>query len=257
MRLFDTHCHFDFEVFSQDFEAQLTQAHDSGVERFVIPSIGLSNWQTVSMLSSQYTSIYHALGLHPYFLNAQSEDHLPILEEKLAERSMKCVAVGECGLDAMIDVPAELQEHLFLAQIELAKRYKLPLILHARKTHNRLLQLLKEARFNNGGVLHGFAGSYQQAMQFVEMGFYIGVGGVITYPRANKTRQAVTQIPLKNLVLETDAPDMPLNGHQGKSNHPKMIGEILSCLASLKQESEQTIAENVWNNSNLAFGICE
>lgn len=257
MRLFDTHCHFDFEVFSQDFEAQLAQAQNAGVERFVIPSIGLSNWQTVSMLSSQHTSIYHALGLHPYFLNAQSEGHLPTLEERLGERGTKCIAVGECGLDAMVDVPVNLQERLFIAQIELAKIHQLPLILHARKTHNRLIQLLKKARFNNGGVLHGFAGSYQQAMQFVEMGFYIGVGGVITYPRANKTRQAVTQIPIENIVLETDAPDMPLNGHQGKGNHPKMIGEILSCLASLKQDSKQSIAENVWNNSNLAFGICE
>jgi TatD DNase family protein len=157
----------------------------------------------------------------------------------------------------MVKVDMALQERIFIHQIEMANQYQLPIILHSRKTDNRLLQLLKQNRFQYGGVLHGFSGSYQQAMQFIECGFYIGVGGVITYPRAKKTRQAVAQLPLEKLVLETDSPDMPLNGHQGKANHPKMIGEIVSCLASLKGMSRQTIAENVWKNGNLAFGICE
>lgn len=257
MRLFDTHCHFDFEPFADNFSDNLAQANQCGVERFVIPTVGPQNWQEVEALSSQFHGVYHALGLHPYFLTDESSDYLIELENRLRARTKFCVAVGECGLDGLVNISAAEQEHIFIAQVKLATLFQLPLILHSRKTHNRALQILKQCRFQFGGVLHGFSGSYQQAMQFIELGFYIGVGGVITYPRANKTRQTVAQLPVEKLVLETDAPDMPLNGHQGKANHPKMIGEIVSCLASLKGMSEQTIAENVWKNSNSAFGICE
>lgn len=257
MRLFDTHCHFDFEPFSDDFASQLQQAHQHGVTRLLIPAIGPSNWQKVIDLSSQYPSIYYALGFHPYFLDGDSIQYLQSLETLLSDSDPNCVAVGECGLDAMIDVEMGLQEMLFIRQIELASQSKKPLILHARKTHNRLIQLFKQYRFQYGGILHGFSGSYQQAQQFIELGFYIGVGGVITYPRANKTRQAIAQLPLERLVLETDAPDMPLSGHQGEDNHPKMLAAVLDCLAELRPESKSEIGQAVWDNSSRALGLCE
>lgn len=257
MRLFDTHCHFDFECFAADFAGHLQQARQHKVERYLLPAIGPSNWPTLSDLSRQYSGVYYALGMHPLFLNPQSERHVAELRLLLERRDGSCVAVGECGLDAMIDVDMSQQERLFVQQVDLASQYQLPLILHSRKTHNRLLQIIKQKQFKYGGVLHGFSGSYQQAMQFVECGFYIGVGGVITYPRANKTRRAIEQLAVEHLVLETDAPDMPLNGYQGKTNHPKMLGQILTCLANLKGLSEQTVAEIVWKNSHSAFKICE
>ncbi|MFM2590812.1 TatD family hydrolase [Vibrio sp. TBV020] len=257
MRLFDTHCHFDFEPYQDDFNQHLDQAKQQSVVRFLLPAIGPENWHVISSLSQQHTEIYYSLGMHPYFLTSTDEIYLNELNHLLESREAKCVAIGECGLDGMIDVDMELQERIFIAQVKLATSFQLPLILHCRKTHNRMIQILKQQRFKFGGVLHGFSGSYQQAMQFIELGFYIGVGGVITYPRANKTRQAITQLPIEKLVLETDSPDMPLNGHQGKPNHPKMIGEILSCIASLKGMPRQTIAEIVWKNSNSAFCICE
>lgn len=257
MRLFDTHCHLDFSPFSDDITHHLNLAQQQAVVRLLIPSIGASNWETLDKLAKQYASIYYALGIHPYFIDGQSLADLTTLEQRLTNRSEHCVAVGECGLDAMIEMDLALQERLFVRQIELAQSFQLPLILHARKTHNRLIQLLKKHRFTHGGVLHGFSGSYQQAMQFVEIGFYIGVGGVITYPRANKTRLAIAQLPLDALVLETDSPDMPLMNEQGKPNHPQNLSKILRELALLKNTSTQTIAENVWKNSNLAFNICE
>ncbi|RTZ16052.1 TatD family deoxyribonuclease [Vibrio aquaticus] len=257
MRLFDTHCHLDFDIFQDDFEPQLKSAYEQGVSRFVVPSVGSSNWAKVHQMAAGHTDIYYALGMHPYFLHPQSIDELPTLKEWLNRRSHQCIAVGECGLDAMVKVDMALQEKVFIEQVRFATSCQLPLVLHSRKTHHRILQILKQEKFQFGGVLHGFSGSYQQAMQFISLGFYIGIGGVITYPRANKTRQAVAQLPLESLVLETDSPDMPLNGHQGKSNHPKMLGEILSCVALLKGMSEQTIAEIVWKNSNSAFCICE
>ncbi len=257
MRLFDTHCHFDFAPFASNFPAELELAKQQGVERFLIPSIAPSNWREVTRLSKVYPDIYYALGFHPYFLDTDQPVNQALLEQWLTLRSKKCVAIGECGLDGMINVDRELQEFAFLAQLRLAKTFQLPLIIHARKTHNRLIQLIKKERFQFGGILHGFSGSYQQAMQFVELGFFIGVGGVITYPRAKKTRQAVSQLPEEVLVLETDAPDMPLSGFQGKVNHPKMLPKTLVCLAELRNTSAQTFANILWKNSNLALNICE
>lgn len=257
MRLFDTHCHFDFAPFANDFPAELALAKQQGVERFLIPSIGPSNWREVTRLSKLYPEIYYALGFHPYFLDADKPVDQASLEQWLTLRSEKCVAVGECGLDGILDVDIQLQESTFLAQLRLAKTFQLPLIVHARKTHNRLIQLIKKEQFQFGGILHGFSGSYQQAMQFVELGFFIGVGGVITYPRASKTRQAVSQLPKEVLVLETDAPDMPLHGFQGKTNHPQMLPKTLMCLAELHNTSAQTFANILWENSNLALKICE
>ncbi|MFW7524192.1 TatD family hydrolase [Vibrio ostreicida] len=255
MRLFDTHCHFDFEPFSQNFDSQLLRANQHGVERFVIPTIGPSNWSSVALLAKQHPSLFFALGFHPYFIDAQSVEHFSLLESLLANQPAQCVAVGECGLDGAIPLQASIQEQVFIRQLELAASFHLPVILHGRKTHNRMLQLIKNSRFKGGGVLHGFSGSYQQAMQFVELGFYIGVGGVITYPRAQKTRRAVKQLSLEHIVLETDAPDMPLYGHQGEINHPKMLTKILACLADLKEMPFQTVMDSVWSNSHLAFNM--
>lgn len=160
-------------------------------------------------------------------------------------------------MDFAIDVPVELQEQALELQFELARRFDLPVILHSRKAHNRLIQLVKAAKLPKGGVLHAFSGSYQQAMEWIRLGFLIGVGGTITYPRANKTRDAIQRISLENIVLETDAPDMPIIGYQGEPNHPSKLIHVLNELAVLRTESKQSIASQLWENSNSAFFICE
>lgn len=257
MRLFDTHCHFDFDVYKTDFSTHLNSACLVKVEKFLIPSVGPSNWGRVRQLAEDFPAIYSALGFHPCFLAEARVEQLRRLDELLDLGSKRCVAIGECGLDGKVDIPEWQQEKMFIGQIELAKNHKLPLILHGHKAQNRLLQLLKQYKFTGGGILHAFSGSYQQAMQFVELGFYIGVGGVITYPRANKTRKAISQLGLDFIVLETDSPDMPINGLQGLANHPNNLPLILSCLSELKQNDEQLIAHSVWNNSLSVLKINE
>ncbi|MYM59597.1 TatD family deoxyribonuclease [Vibrio sp. OCN044] len=257
MRLFDTHCHFDFDVFADDFSCQLELAQTQGVERIMIPSIGPSNWDKLLAMSTEHAGIYTALGMHPYFLTDNSVYHLTDLQKQTEAHLNHFRAIGECGLDAMVDVDHDIQGKVFNAQIALANDLQLPLILHSRKTHNEVLQLLKMHKFAFGGVLHGFSGSYQQAMQFIELGFYIGIGGVITYPRARKTRQAAANLPLEWIVLETDAPDMPLMGYQGKPNHPAMLSQVLSCLALLRGTDERSVAQMTWKNANLVFKVCE
>lgn len=256
--LFDTHCHFDVAPFTADPEFELQRAAEQGVQRLLVPSIGPQDWQAVAELVQRFPStIYYALGFHPLYLDASSPTHLPTLEKALMQAEQACVAVGECGLDGMIDIDAKLQEQVLIAQLTLASQAKLPVILHSRRTHNRLLQLLKQQRFRQGGVLHAFSGSLQEAQQFVDLGFKIGVGGVITYPRANKTRQAIAALAPEHLVLETDAPDMPLNGFQGQANHPAQLPKVLETLAELKGVSAQYLAQILWKSSQTLFGLCE
>ncbi|CAM3514218.1 putative deoxyribonuclease YjjV [Vibrio aerogenes CECT 7868] len=255
-RLFDTHCHFDFDVFQADPEHHLQMARQCGVERLVIPSIGTQNWQQVAQLAERFSpGLYYGLGIHPYFLHADSEKTLTDLEQTLMQADKACVAVGECGLDGMIDTPAFLQERIFLAQVSLATQARLPLIVHSRKTHDRLLSLLKKARFTYGGVVHGFSGSYQQASAFIDLGFKIGIGGVITYTRANKTRQAVRQLPEASIVIETDAPDMPVCGFQGQPNHPARLVEVFKALVSLREVSAPEFSRQLWRNSCALYGL--
>ncbi|ELV8693594.1 TatD family hydrolase [Vibrio fluvialis] len=258
VRLFDTHCHFDFDAFASDFPTEISLAQQAGVERFLIPSIGPQNWQRVAQLAEQFPgAIYYALGFHPYFLQSDWHNPLARLERELSVRSEACIVLGEMGLDGMIAVDAQLQEQLLIGQLAIAQSAQLPVILHSRKTHNRLLQLLKQTRFQYGGVLHAFSGSVQQAQQFIDLGFHIGVGGVITYPRANKTRQAVAVLPIESLVLETDAPDMPLSGLQGQPNHPRYLPQVLDALAQLRNEDPHQLAQQLWDNSLRVFGISE
>ncbi len=252
-QLFDTHCHFDFAPFSSANSEHLVLSANVGVSKLLIPAIAESNWRAVQSLAENYPKrIVYALGFHPYFLDTfPSESQFTLLESLLSQYTPSCVAVGECGLDGVIEVDMALQVEVFERQIKLAEKFGLPLILHARKTHAAIIVLLKRHRFTRGGILHGFSGSEQQAREFIQLGFKIGVGGVITYPRANKTRNSIANLPLESLVLETDAPDMPLNGFQGEANHPKMLSLIFEQLAELKGiVDREFLAEQLWKNSH-------
>ena len=200
--LTDSHCHFDFEPFASDPAYYLTLARRAGVGTIVIPSVGERNWQAVKSLSQQFDGLYYALGLHPYFSLEHSEKALPALAEQLddvigaeGKKDLKCVAVGECGLDfAIADVNRERQIELLAAQLALANQYRLPVILHCRKAFPELVSLLKRTPPIAGGVYHGFSGSLPQAEQLIDLGIKIGVGGTITYRRANKTRNTIAAL---------------------------------------------------------------
>lgn len=260
----DTHCHFDFSAFKQT-QKHLDIANDVGVSKIIIPSVGESNWFEVKSLATQFPALYYSLGLHPYFLKQHSDDALENLKQALSSRSIQCIAIGECGLDFMLEASLltpdmiQKQYQLFEAQVALAADLHLPLILHARKAHDQVLKILRQYKPKKGGVIHAFSGSYQQAMEYIKLGFYIGVGGVITYPRAKKTRETILRIPLNSLVLETDAPDMPLNGFQGEDNHPAKISLVFDALYHLRgvarEESREMIVKQVWLNSHQLFSL--
>ncbi|KLU18369.1 deoxyribonuclease YjjV, partial [Proteus mirabilis] len=202
-KFIDTHCHFDFPVFYKDIANSLSLAHQAQVKKIIIPAVARWNFDVVTELSNEYPQLYSALGLHPLYIEAHTEQHLIELEQKL-KIEPRCVAIGEIGLDDYMDNPQpEKQERFLIAQLKLAAKFDLPVILHSRKTHDKLSALLRRYDVPRKGVVHGFAGSQQQAEKFIQQGYFIGVGGTITYERAQKTRRAMASLPLESLLLET------------------------------------------------------
>ncbi|EGG4172565.1 metal-dependent hydrolase, partial [Salmonella enterica] len=177
------------------------------------------------------------------------------LQQALAQQQ-NVVAVGEIGLDLYRDDPQFARQERFLdAQLQLAKRYDLPVILHSRRTHDKLAMHLKRQDLPRTGVVHGFAGSLQQAERFVRLGYKIGVGGTITYPRASKTRDVMARLPLDALLLETDAPDMPLKGFQGQPNRPEQAARVFDALCELRPEPAEVIADTLYRNTITLFRL--
>ncbi|GHA50711.1 TatD family hydrolase [Photobacterium aphoticum] len=261
--LIDSHCHFDFSPFDADPAQYLADAQQVGVEKLVLPAIGASNWAAVQALAETYAGVYYALGLHPFFSAQHTPQDIAKLDVALAADSLlraknrsKCVAVGECGLDfAIADADKDQQVALLTAQFQIANQYHLPVILHCRKAFPEMIRLLRQHTPVAGGVYHAFSGSYPQAKQLLDLGINIGVGGTITYPRANKTRQTIAALPLTALLLETDAPDMPIAGYQGQPNRPDRLVHVLRELAAIRGESEQEIARVVTLTTAELFGI--
>lgn len=253
-RFIDTHCHFDFPPFSGDEVASLQRAADAGVGKIIIPATEAENFTRVLALAEQFAPLYAAVGLHPIVVERHDDGSLAALEAVLAAKPKKLVAIGEIGLDLYRDNPQfEHQAFLLDEQLRLAKRYDLPVILHSRRTHDKLAMHLKRHNLPRTGVVHGFSGSLQQAERFIQLGYKIGVGGTISYPRASKTREVMAALPLEALILETDAPDMPLNGFQGQPNRPERIADVFSSLCSLRSESPEQIAQTLYNNTYALF----
>ncbi|MBD2814631.1 TatD family hydrolase [Xenorhabdus sp. Flor] len=252
----DTHCHFDFPPFVDDETASLERARQTGVEKIIVPTVSQVNFQRVANLAATHDLIHAAFGLHPLYINEHHDAHLDELEQKLKEKQSNCVAVGETGLDLYMPEPQfEKQKSFLAAQLVLAKKYELPVILHSRKSHDQLAVMLRKHSVPRTGVIHGFAGSLSQAQAFIRLGFYIGVGGTITYERAKKTRDTIARLPLSSLVLETDAPDMPLSGFQGQPNRPERVAQVFSALCELRPESVDKISRQIYQNSITLFAL--
>jgi TatD DNase family protein len=256
MTFYDTHCHFDFPPFSDDETHSLALAAQAGVEKIIVPAIEADRFATVLALADNYSALYAALGLHPIVIHKHQDASLALLEHYLQQRRQKLVAIGEIGLDLYMENPLfEKQEAMLDAQLKLAKRYDLPVILHSRRTHDKLAAHLKRHDLPRTGVVHGFSGSLQQAERFVALGYKIGVGGTITYPRASKTRDVIARLPLSALVLETDSPDMPLNGWQGQPNRPERIADVFQVLCTLRPEPSDVMENAFIHNCHKLFEL--
>ena len=217
LRWIDTHCHLDAAEFQADRQAVRARATQAGVVHCVIPAVSAADFEAVRALAHDGGDSY-ALGIHPLYVAQATQDDLLQLEEALRRHrdDPRLVAVGEIGLDYL--VPAlcqsplrERQEDFYTAQLRLARRYGLPVILHVRRSADRLLKGLRQEGRGQPwlGIAHAFNGSAQQAQAFIDQGLRLGFGGALSYARAQQLRRLAAQLPLSALVLETDAPDMP------------------------------------------------
>jgi TatD DNase family protein len=264
----DSHCHLDAPEFSPDRDAARARARSVGVGHCVIPAVERSAFDAVRTLAHAHGDSY-ALGIHPLYVAHADDADLDALDEQLHQHAddPRLVAVGEIGLDYFVPALCEepmrsRQEDFYLRQLGLASRHGLPVILHVRRSADRLLRGLRAVRPPDGGwhgIAHAFAGSRQQADAFVEMGFCLGFGGALTFERALRLRQLVQHLPLKALVLETDAPDIVptwlyrtaaerADGSAQSRNEPAQLPAIAAVVAQLRGLPVPALAEAVCEN---------
>lgn len=251
--LIDTHCHLDFPDFEADRAAVIARARFAGVEQIVVPAITVDNFQRVIDLCASSSCFHPALGLHPCFSH-DTDAALNTLAQALEVHQV--VAIGEIGLDFRPGQRApEMQLPLFEQQLKLACQHELPVLLHVVKAHDQVLKRLRHYRLLRGGIVHAFSGSEQQAKEYAKLGFKLGVGGAISYERAHKLRRLAAELPLEWLLLETDAPDMPLNGHQGERNEPAQAARVAELLAELRGISLAQVAEQTCANARALLAL--
>ena len=276
MKFTDSHCHLDFTELSQNLPALLQQCNTQHIHRIIVPSVNPEHWQRVLSLTKQpntNVNISCGLGFHPWFLIPQDSQQInntdlafqtQQLIHAILNHRRDMVAIGECGIDVFkakkntqdeqaFNQNIQLQQDFFEMQLQLAKQNNLPVIVHHCQSHPLILAHLKQHKPDKAGVIHAFSGSYQQAKDYLDLGFKLGIGGTITYPRAKKTINAIKRLPLSSLLIETDAPAMPPLGHQGMSNSPLNLVTVFQALVTIREESAEVIAEQLEVNVEQLF----
>ncbi len=253
--LIDTHCHIDLSEFDIDREQVLNKCCTDGIKILVAPGIIRKDWSNLLQIAENYPLIKPAIGLHPLYIEQHCNEDIAKLDEVVSSDE-SILAIGEIGLDLYGYYPdIEAQQWYFTEQVKIAKKNKLPIIVHARKSHDLILKQIRLLNFECGGTIHAFSGSLQQAHKFIDLGFKLGFGGTITYDRAKKTIDVLRKVPLDSIVLETDAPFIPPFNHQGERNTPVNLRMILKCASRLRNIAEEELEEITYQNSLAVFGI--
>ncbi|MCU7920753.1 MAG: TatD family hydrolase [Candidatus Thiodiazotropha sp. (ex Epidulcina cf. delphinae)] len=252
-QLIDAHSHFDDASFDADRRQALQRAHEAGVEQQIIPGIRAAWWPRIKQLCQAIPGLYPSYGLHPMYLSDHCQEHLAELREWVDRE--RAVAIGECGLDFYIEDPQpERQQYYFEQQLGIAGEHDLPVIIHARRSVEEVINTLR--RFPGvRGMLHSFSGSEQQALRLIDMGFYLSFGGPITYDRANRLHRLIKTLPLEAILLETDSPDQPASCHRGRRNEPAYLVEVLNTVSRLRNQRPGHIAEQTASNTRRLFRI--
>lgn len=269
VRLFDTHTHFDVPDFDRDRETLAYAAKAAGVEHLVLIGFLHNRFQDLLRTHHWINDLQHAPkshlapGLHPVYIEQHQPEHLLELEQLL--KSESCIAIGEIGLDTFNKQhkqPEILQKQkvFFAAQLELAQQFDQPVLLHVRKSHAQVLQMLRQHQFKQGGIAHAFGGGVEEAKALIRLGFKIGVTGQITNPNAKKLHQVVQQVGAEHLVIETDCPDMtPLccqhSSEQRTRNTPANLVYVLQGLAQSLQMDQEKLAGQLWENTHQALHL--
>ncbi|MBU3557027.1 TatD family hydrolase [Polynucleobacter sp. Ross1-W9] len=254
----DTHCHLDAPEFEGSLDAVIQRASDKYVKAILLPAVKAADCASVKALSHQYSQqipgLVYTLGIHPLYTNQVQEGDIQILENHIIDSlsDSRFVGVGEIGLDYFVeDLDPQRQEYFFNAQLDLAQKYQLPVILHVRRSQDAILKALRRRNIPSG-IAHAFNGSFQQAEQFIELGFKLGFGGAATYERALQIRRLLKELPLDSIVTETDSPDIPpawLRGEGIAFNEPAFLPRVVKELALVRGISDAEFSAAVWRNA--------
>jgi TatD DNase family protein len=251
--LIDSHSHIDVGDFDHDRDSVLARAAVAGVTRHIVPGIDAANWPRLKRVCAAHEGLFPAYGLHPLFLDGHDDAHIDELRVWL-ERE-RPVAVGECGLDYYVaNADRERQARFFDAQLRLAREFDLPVVVHARHAVDAVIAAIRRIG-NLRGIVHSFSGSRQQAEMLANHGFLLGLGGPVTYPRANRLRTIAATVPLEWLALETDAPDQPDCRHRGERNEPARMVFVAETVAMLREDTLENVAAVTSSNVERMFGL--
>ena len=254
----DTHCHLDAPEFERALPGVIRAAAEKNVQAILLPAVKAGDCQHVREIAKQYSQLIpglvYTLGIHPLYTNQAQEGDIAILEQEISQSlaDPRFVGIGEIGLDYFVEgLDPHKQEYFFNAQLDLAQQFQLPVVLHVRRSQDVILKALRRRKVP-GGIAHAFNGSFQQAEQFIELGFKLGFGGAATYERALQIRRLLTDLPIGSIVTETDAPDIPpawLREEGLAFNEPAFLPRIARTLASIRGVNEADFALAVWRNA--------
>ena len=252
--IFDSHAHYNSEAFDQDREELLASMAGHGIDKIMNVAAEMDSIDEILELTEKYPYIYGALGIHPSECQPLTDEYLEqIKKERLAHEKIR--AVGEIGLDYhWPDPERDLQKHWFRAQLEMAKELKMPVIIHSRDACQDTMDILSEYK-DVTGIIHCFSYTKETALKYVDMGYVIGVGGVVTFKNANKLKEAVKALPLDKIVLETDCPYMAPTPYRGERNDSRYISLVIDEIASLKGIDREEIEETCYRTTCQVYGL--
>jgi len=249
--IFDTHAHYDDDQFDLDREYLLDKGlKEKGVARVTNIGCDLPTSRMTDALTKKYDYIYGAIGVIPHHVGDMTDSDLEELRQ-IAKSNDKIVAIGEIGLDYHYDEPSkELQHKWFKAQMELARELGLPIVIHSRDAAQDTVNLMKEAHAEEiGGVIHCYSYSEELSREFIKMGFFFGIGGVVTFKNSKKLKRAVASIPIQSIVLETDSPYLAPSPNRGKRNDSGYLNLVIEEIARIKEMTPELVEEITYENA--------
>lgn len=252
---FDTHAHLNAEQYNEDLQEVIDRALSEGISNIVVVGFDRPTIEKAMELTEKYGFIYASVGWHPVDAIDMTEKDLLWIEELSSHP--KVVALGEMGLDYYWDKsPKDIQKEVFRKQIRLAKKVKLPIVIHNRDATADIVEILKEEGAGEvGGIMHCFSGSPEIAQECVDMNFYISLGGPVTFKNAKKPKEVADVIPLDKLLIETDCPYLTPHPHRGKRNEPSYVKLVAEQIAEIKGLSTEEVAQATTENAKKLFGI--
>jgi TatD DNase family protein len=256
IQLIDTHSHLYDEAFDEDIDIVINNALEKGVAKIILPAIDSSTIERQKKLSASYPDIfYQMIGVHPTSIKEDYRKELDVVYNEISTNADSYLAIGEIGLDYYWDTTfAHEQQTALITQIEWANKYQKPVALHVRNAYTEMFEVLEKHSVDRRGVLHCFSGTLSDAKKAVDMGYMLGIGGVVTFKK-NELAKIVAELPLQNILLETDAPYLAPTPYRGKRNESAYVLNVAQTVAEIKNTSLEQVAETTLQNAVELFGI--